>query len=99
VPVNKTKVAKESAMVAYFRSTRAEIRKVRWPTLEQGWMMTQIVLAVTFAMAVFLGVLDFAFGWLLGQVIAGNTLFMILGAVISIVLIGAVYMLGQAKEV
>ena len=99
VPVNKTKVAKENAMVGYFRSTRAEIRKVRWPTLEQGWMMTQIVLAVTFAMAVFLGVLDFAFGWLLGQVIAGNVIFMIVGAAISIVLIGAVYLLGQAKEV
>jgi preprotein translocase subunit SecE len=97
--VNKTKIAKENTIVTYFRSTRAEIRKVRWPTLEQGWMMTQIVLAVTFAMAVFLGLLDFAFGWLLGQVIAGNVIFMVIGALLSAVLIGAVYMLGQAKEV
>jgi preprotein translocase subunit SecE len=97
--VNKTRVARENAIVAYFRSTRAEIRKVRWPTLEQGWMMTQIVLAVTFAMAVFLGLLDFGFGWLLGQVIGGNVLFMIVGAILAAVLIGAVYLLGQAKEV
>jgi preprotein translocase subunit SecE len=97
--VNKTKVAKENTIVTYFRSTRAEIRKVRWPTLEQGWMMTKIVLAVTFGMAVFLGLLDFAFGWLLGQVIAGNVIFMVIGALLSAVLIGAVYMLGQAKEV
>lgn len=97
--MNKTNIAKENAVVAYFRSTRAEIRKVRWPTLEQGWMMTQIVLAVTFGMAVFLGLLDFAFGWLLGQVIAGNVLFMIVGTIVAVILIGAVYMLGQAKEV
>lgn len=96
--MNKTKSTKENAIVAYFRSTRAEIRRVRWPTLEQGWMMTKIVLAVTFGMSVFLGVLDFAFGWLLGRVIAGNVIFMILGAILTAALIGAVYMLGQAKE-
>ncbi len=97
--MSRTKVAKENAIVAYIRSTRAEVRKVRWPTLEQGWAMTQIVLAVTVVMAIFLGVLDFGFGWLLGQVIAGNVIFMIVGAVVSAVLIGAVYLLGQAKEV
>ncbi len=95
----KTKEKKDNPIVAYLRSTRAEIRKVRWPTLEQGWTMTKIVLAVTLAMALFLGVLDFSFGWLLGQVIGGNVLFMILGAVIAAALIGAVYVLGQAEEV
>jgi len=97
--VAKTKEKKDNPIVAYLRSTRAEIRKVRWPTLEQGWTMTKIVLAVTLAMALFLGVLDFSFGWLLGQVIGGNVLFMILGAVIAAALIGAVYVLGQAEEV
>ncbi len=61
--------------------------------------MTQIVLVVTFAMAVFLGVLDFSFGWLLGRVIAGEVLFMLVGAVVAIGLIGTVYLLGQAEEV
>lgn len=61
--------------------------------------MTKIVMAVTFAMAIFLGVLDFVFGWLLGQVIAGNVLFMILGAVVAVALIGAVYLVGQTEEV
>ena len=94
---NSTK--KVNPIVAYIRSTRAEMRRVRWPTLEQGWMMTQIVLVVTFAMAVFLGVLDFSFGWLLGRVIAGEVLFMLVGAVVAIGLIGTVYLLGQAEEV
>jgi preprotein translocase subunit SecE len=97
--VAKSKSRKDNAIAAYFRSTRAEIRKVRWPTLDQGWTMTQIVLAVTFSMAVFLGVLDFSFGWLLGRVIAGNVVFMILGAVVAVALIGAVYLVGQAEEV
>ncbi|MGC9468967.1 MAG: preprotein translocase subunit SecE [Anaerolineae bacterium] len=90
---------KENPILTYLRSVRAEVRKVRWPTLEQGWAMTKIVLVVTFAMALFLGVLDFAFGWLLGRVIGGDVLFMILGAVLAIGLIGAVYLVGQAEEV
>jgi len=57
------------------------------------------VLVVTFAMAIFLGVLDFFFGWLLGQVIGGNVLFMVLGAIIAAALIGAVYLVGQSDEV
>ncbi len=95
----KSKTRKANPIVAYFRSTRAEIRRVRWPTLDQGWAMTKIVMAVTFAMAIFLGVLDFAFGWLLGQVIGGNVLFMILGAIVAVALIGAVYLVGQTEEV
>ena len=97
--VANTKEKKRNAVAAYFRSTRAELRKVRWPTLEQGWAMTKIVLVVTFAMAIFLGVLDFFFGWLLGQVIGGNVLFMVLGAIIAAALIGAVYLVGQSDEV
>ncbi|MDF1513208.1 MAG: preprotein translocase subunit SecE [Anaerolineae bacterium] len=92
------KVKKDNAIVAYFRSTRAELRRVRWPTLEQGWMMTKIVLAVTFAMAIFLGILDFFFGWLLGNVIAGNTLYYALGAVVALALLGAAYLIGRNTE-
>jgi preprotein translocase SecE subunit len=94
-----TKEKKDNAIVAYFRSTRVELRKVRWPTLDQGWSMTQIVLAVTFAMAVFLGALDFFFGWLLGKVINGNVIYMVAGIVVSVVLIAAVYLVGQNDEV
>jgi preprotein translocase subunit SecE len=95
----KSKEKKVNPITAYFRSTRAELRKVRWPTLEQGWAMTKIVLVVTFGMAIFLGVLDFAFGWLLGQIIAGEVIFMIIGAVVAAALIGAVYLVGRGEEV
>ena len=95
----KSKKKSENAVVSYLRSTRAELRKVRWPTLEQGWAMTKIVIVVTFGMAVFLGVLDFFFGWLLGQIVTGSALYMVLGAVVAAALIASVYLVGQAKEV
>ena len=95
----QNKVKKDNAIVAYFRTTRAELRRVRWPTLEQGWTMTKIVLAVTFGMALFLGILDFFFGWLLGNIIAGNTIYFVLGAVVAVALIAAVYLIGKGDEV
>ncbi len=95
----KSKKNKENPILAYYRSTRAELRKVRWPTLEQGWSMTKIVLAVTFVMAIFLGVLDFFFGWLLGQIISGSVLYTIIGAIVAIVLILSLYLIGQVEEV
>ena len=45
--------------------------------------MTKIVLVVTFGMSLFLGALDFFFGWLLRNIIAQNVLFYILGVVVA----------------
>jgi preprotein translocase subunit SecE len=94
----KKKTVKDNAIVVFFRSTRTELRKVRWPTLAQGWAMTKIVLIVTFGMALFLGALDFFFGWLLRNIIAQNVLFYILGIVVAAALLGAAYMIGKGTE-
>ncbi len=51
----------DNAVVRYFKETRAEIRKVTWPTREQATNLTLIVLAVTVAMAIFLGAVDLIF--------------------------------------
>ncbi len=51
----------DNAIVRYFKETRAEIRKVAWPTREQATNLTLIVLAVTIAMAIFLGAVDLIF--------------------------------------
>ena len=61
-----TKRAKQSGqanpIIRYLRETRGEMRKVTWPTREEAWRLTLIVLAVSAVMAVFLGViLDAAF--------------------------------------
>jgi len=92
------KIKKENPIVAYFKGTRSELRKVRWPTMEQGWAMTKIVLVVTVAMALFLGVLDFFFGWLLSNLISLNILYIILSVVVVAVLLGAAYLIGRSEE-
>jgi preprotein translocase subunit SecE len=59
--VAKQKSAKKqsgNAVVRYLRDTRAELRKVRWPTRQEAWSLTKIVLAVTISMALFMGLFD-----------------------------------------
>lgn len=51
-----------NAILRYVRETRGELRKVTWPTREEAWRLTLIVLGVSIAMAIFLGlVLDATF--------------------------------------
>lgn len=49
----------------FIREAKAELIKVTWPTRKQVIDSTVIVVAATFAMAVFLGSLDYAFSYLL----------------------------------
>ena len=55
------KVSSGNAVIRYLRDTRAELRKVRWPTRQEAWGLTRIVLAVTVTMAIFMGLLDYLF--------------------------------------
>jgi preprotein translocase subunit SecE len=57
----KNKASKELGIIRYLRETRAELRKVTWPTQKEALNLTYIVLGVTFAFAVVLGVLDWIF--------------------------------------
>jgi len=60
-------VKQENRLVRYFKETRAELRKVHWPTRREALNLTTIVLAVTVVMGILLGiVLDQFFGWLAG---------------------------------
>ena len=45
----------------FFRETVGELRKVSWPTRQEAWNLTLIVLAVVFSMGTLLGLLDFLF--------------------------------------
>jgi preprotein translocase subunit SecE len=49
---------KENAIIRYFRQTWAELNKVRWPSRSEATNLTLIVLSVTVAMSLFLGVVD-----------------------------------------
>ncbi len=58
---NKAETKQESSLSRYIRETRGEIRKVTWPTREEAWRLTAIVLAVTAAFAFFLWAVDSVF--------------------------------------
>jgi preprotein translocase subunit SecE len=45
----------------YFKETVGELRKVSWPTRQEAWNLTKVVLLVVAAMGLFLGLLDFIF--------------------------------------
>lgn len=42
----------------YIRESRAELRKVTWPTKQQLWYSTIIVIVVTFMVSAYLGLVD-----------------------------------------
>jgi preprotein translocase subunit SecE len=69
----KTEVKQQPKKVGKLRKwwneTLGELKKVVWPTREDAWRMTKIVLVVAFAMAAFLGIIDFAFSKLIGALL------------------------------
>ena len=52
---------KENAIVRYFKATRSELKKVRWPTRQEALNLTLIVVGVTAFMAALLGLIDYIF--------------------------------------
>ncbi len=60
----------DNALVRYLKETRAELRKVSWPTREEATNLTLIVLGVTVAMAIFLGSVDFVFASLIKLIVS-----------------------------
>ena len=48
----------------YFRQTWVELKKTTWPSRSEGAKLTGIVLAVTVAMSLLLGLIDWLFSLL-----------------------------------
>lgn len=48
-------------LINYFKGAVAEMRKVSWPTRQETYNFTLLVIGVSLLMAVFLGGLDFIF--------------------------------------
>ena len=61
--MSKTKAESNqpNPVARYLRETRGELRKVTWPTREEAWRLTAIVLGVTLATAAFLWFWDTLF--------------------------------------
>jgi preprotein translocase subunit SecE len=60
--MTKAQVIKEpNALVRYYRETVGELKKVVWPTRQEAFQLTTIVLIVIAAMATVLGSFDYLF--------------------------------------
>ncbi|MEK7582371.1 MAG: preprotein translocase subunit SecE, partial [Patescibacteria group bacterium] len=46
-------------IVTYLKDVRAELSKVSWPTRQQTINYTFVVIGISLALAIFLGILDF----------------------------------------
>jgi preprotein translocase subunit SecE len=50
---------KENRLSQYFRETRAELRKVVWPTRQEATNLTLIVIGTVVGMSIFFGAIDY----------------------------------------
>ena len=48
---------KQNAIQRFSRETVGELRKVSWPTRQEAWQLTLVVLVVLAFMSVFLGII------------------------------------------
>ena len=82
-------------VLRYFRDTRAELRKVTWPTREEAWKLTLIVLGTVLVMSIILGAADFIFGKIMQGIIVGNLVWVAVGVIICIATAAAMYFVGR----
>ncbi len=58
-----------SKLVEYLKETKTELKHVIWPSRKQTFFYSAIVIALSIAIAYFLGIFDFIFGRGLEQLI------------------------------
>lgn len=54
-------------ILAFLKETRVELKKVNWPTRQETIRFTLIVIAISAALSLFLGTLDFVFNFLMNR--------------------------------
>lgn len=70
MPAKKKKLTIIQKIQRFWRETIGELRKVTWPTSQEAWKMTRLVLVVMVLTAMLLGVLDLAFSRLIKLLVA-----------------------------
>ena len=65
----KASAKKDNIIIKYLKETRAELRKVSWPSRQEALNLTLIVVAFTVFMAALLGIIDYIFAWVFGLII------------------------------
>lgn len=82
-------------IVRYLRDTRAELRKVTWPSREEAWNLTLIVLGTTVAMSIILYGSDLVFSQVMEGIITSNLLWIGIGVLLAIGGVAVVYFAGR----
>ena len=82
-----SEVKQDNRMVRYFKETRAEVRKVHWPSRKDARSLTTVVLVVTIVMTIFLGLIVSPLAsWLAGELfVQQNPVVLAISVVLAIV--------------
>ncbi len=69
----------------YFVAAASEMTKVTWPTREETVRLTRLVIAVTIAFSIGLGIFDLFYGWWFRQALDHDSLFLGIGVIVLLV--------------
>ena len=58
-----------SKIKSFFQESQQEFKRVNWPSANETMRMTASVIVMSLAVAMFLGVLDYIFTFLLGKLL------------------------------
>ncbi len=61
-----------SKIVAFLKDVRVELAKVSWPTRNETIRFTIAVIGISFALAIFLGILDAGYSYILNRFIVSH---------------------------
>jgi preprotein translocase subunit SecE len=65
----KSEIKKTNFLVRWWRETLGELHKVAWPTPQEAWRLTKVVIVVMLLMSAILGLLDFGFTRLIALIL------------------------------
>jgi preprotein translocase subunit SecE len=65
-----TSALTDNRITRYVKAVRAEIRKVTWPSRQEVFRLSAIVVVVMVIMSIFMAVVDFAFSRLMQAIIS-----------------------------
>ncbi len=81
------------SVVAYFRGVAMEMQKVTWPSREETTRLTSVVLGVTIAFSIGLGLLNTFYSWWFQQAFHADSedIFLIVAAVVAVFVTGTYF--------
>lgn len=75
----------------YLAESMEEMQKVTWPSREETYRLTRLVIAFTIFSSIGLGLFDVFYGWWFRQALDNETIFLGFGAIVSVALLVFTY--------